>query len=527
MKINWQVNGSVSGISFRHEHTDDWHGQAAILIDQLPEHTLLGRVEAVIPLEVTGKERLFFNGYQTWTYSPEYTVKDRMHTMRALPKAVIDRYALDRYGDAAITGTSGKPGEFHGFSWCWFRKGKTFRLFASLDETPGYTIFSYHHKTGTLTIRRDCMDVEAGGPFHAFDLFYAEGNEDDVFDAWFEAMSIVPRTRRKLAGYSSWYNRYEQINAGTIKEDLDGCADILEKNDLFQIDDGWERAIGDWQADSAKFPDGMKKQADAIHKAGYCAGLWLAPFAAEKNSELYRRHQDWFLKINGENWKCGSNWSGFYSLDIDHPEVQSYLKETFRTVFDEWGFDLVKLDFLYAAAPFGNRRESRAARMKRAVDLLNTWCGDHLILACGVPLMPCFGKVDYARVSCDVSLDWDNKPYMRLTHPERVSTKQAMETTLYRRQLNGRAFLNDPDVFFLRSENCALSGAQKELLAVSNALLGGVWLTSDNPSTYTAEMKAHYRRLRKFTNADLTVEPSASGTLLRYRLDGSDGILNR
>ena len=79
--------------------------------------------------------------------------------------------------------------------------------------------------------------------------------------------------------------------------------------------------------------------------------------------------------------------------------------------------------------------------------------------------MPAFGLVDYCRVSCDVSLDWDDVWYMRLFHRERVSTKQAIKNTLFRRQLNGRAYGSDPDVFFLREENCKLTAEQKRTLA--------------------------------------------------------------
>ena len=46
----------------------------------------------------------------------------------------------------------------------------------------------------------------------------------------------------------------------------------------------------------------------------------------------------------------------------------------------------------------------------------------------------------------DVSLDWDDVWYMRLFHRERVSTKQAINNTVFRRQLNGRAYGSDPDV---------------------------------------------------------------------------------
>ena len=74
-----------------------------------------------------------------------------------------------------------------------------------------------------------------------------------------------------------------------------------------------------------------------------------------------------------------------------------YLRRVFDRVLNDWGFDLVKLDFLYGAAPFGNARESRAARMYRAMELLRSWCGQKQILGCGVPVMPAFGLVDYCR----------------------------------------------------------------------------------------------------------------------------------
>ena len=31
-------------------------------------------------------------------------------------------------------------------------------------------------------------------------------------------MGIKPRTEKKLAGYSSWYNRYQDITEDTIRE---------------------------------------------------------------------------------------------------------------------------------------------------------------------------------------------------------------------------------------------------------------------------------------------------------------------
>ena len=438
---------------------------AVCLRAELPAGVLQNAV-AVLPWTMAREEKLFMNGYQTWTACPELGKWARQHGVERVPKFLLEKYSFDRYGDYHFVPYSGKRGESHGFSYCYFRRGKTYRLLASLDEAPGYTIFSYDSRAAQLRIERDCAGVQhTGGSFPAFSLFFAEGTEDEVFDAWFAALGCRPRTTRRLAGYSSWYNRYQNIDEASIQEDLNGCKTLFRAGDLFQIDDGWERKVGDWlEPDPAKFPNGLRPLADAAHESGFLAGLWLAPFVCEKESLLCKNHPDWLLQVDGQPWCCGCNWSSFYALDIDHPEVQAYLKQVFDRVLQDWGFDLVKLDFLYGAAPFGNTRESRAGRMQRAMALLRSWCGDKLILGCGVPVMPAFGIADYCRVGCDVGLDWDDVWYMRLFHRERVSTKQSIGNTIFRRQLNGRAYGSDPDVFFLREENCKLTAQQKQTL---------------------------------------------------------------
>ena len=121
------------------------------------------------------------------------------------------------------------------------------------------------------------------------------------------------------------------------------------------------------------------------------------------------------------------------------------------------------------------------------MDFLRECAGDALILACGVPLASAFGRADYCRIGCDVSLDWDDKPYMRLAHRERMSTKTTILDTVFRRQLNGRAFLSDPDVFLLRSYGTTMTTSQKMALGEVNASAGSVLFTSDDMAFYGDE----------------------------------------
>lgn len=92
----------------------------------------------------------------------------------------------------------------------------------------------------------------------------------------------------------------------------------------------------------------------------------------------------------------------------------------FRRVFTDWGFDLVKLDFLYAAAPVNLPTESRAKRMRRAMGFLREMCGEHLIIGCGATAHACVrarGLLPY-RVRCRARLG-------RLVHYENGAPRSA------------------------------------------------------------------------------------------------------
>ena len=268
----------------------------------LPAGTLK-TVRAELPWTMEADERLFMNGYQTWTYSPELDRNGKLRGTDHIPGFLRKKYAFDRYGDYHFAPYGHQKGQSHGFSYCYFRKGTQFRLVASLDETPGYTILRYDSGKALLTLERDCAGVEhPGGSFPLLDLFFAEGGETEVFDGWFQAMGIKPRTEKKLAGYSSWYNRYQDITEDTIREDLTGCRSLLCPGDLFQIDDGWEPKVGDWlETDAQKFPHGLKGMVQEIHASGFQAGLWLAPFVCEKDSALFRQRP---REPGGQNVPC-------------------------------------------------------------------------------------------------------------------------------------------------------------------------------------------------------------------------------
>jgi alpha-galactosidase len=469
-------------------------------------------------------DRLFLNGYQSWTLSRETDPRAYDKTMRFCPKFLDKKHGFSLYGDGTFYPHTYQPGVQHGYSYAYVRRGDTYYFFGSVAEDSGFTRIIFNTNENTVTFEKDCVGRVVTGDYTVFDLYFRVGTEEEVFDGWFAAMGVKPRTTQKLTGYTSWYNYYQNITQEILLRDAAGMSALPTKPDLFQIDDGYEAAVGDWLSfDPKKFPDGLVPVVKAIEETGCRAGIWLAPFVCETKSTLFREHPDWLLKNpDGTPVFSGGNWSGMYVLDFYKAEVQDYLRaciQEFRTM----GFTLFKLDFLYAVCLLPRPDKTRGEIMAEAMDFLRDICGDCAILGCGVPLASAFGRVEFCRIGMDMTLSWDDSLYMRAFHAERPSTKRTMLNTLYRRQLSGRAFLNDPDVFLLRTDNCKLRPEQKLTLAQLNCLLGGVLFTSDNFSDYTPEQKKTYEAVIALRNGQfLSCQEEKNHVTVSYSLDGAE-----
>lgn len=209
------------------------------------------------------------------------------------------------------------------------------------------------------------------------------------------------------------------------------CAGV----NTFQVDDGYQTAVGDWlSVDSKKFPFGMRRVADAVHQRGLKAGLWLAPLQYKRMPIWQRSTRAGWWQTKGSPLMVGANWGGFYALDIYHKEARAYIKQVFQTVLHTWGFDMVKLDFLYAASVKPLYGKTRGQVAYDAMELLRECVGeDKLLLACGAPMLPSFGVADYMRIGADMALSWPHSARRRQMHREDVSTPNAVLNSVYRR----------------------------------------------------------------------------------------------
>lgn len=494
-RLKYSLAGAVyetvgySGPHFSVITVNDESGVKLTLIPSRPIRLISASLE--FWHEYEKNEKFFVNGYQSWTTSGEMSAEDIYRG--TTPLAGVTKYTKDMAitsGDYAFTRYEPRPGFFHSFTYTYLRRGDEFELFGSLSERNGYTVFYSDMEKHIFSVEKDVEGLTISEPYEMFDIVRVVGGYDEVFDKYFAAMSLPAKKHiDRLTGYTSWYNYFQKIDENIILRDLKGLSRARESVNIFQIDDGYEPFVGDWLDYNGKdFPNGMKTIADAVHREGYLAGIWLAPFNVQRGkSRILKEHPDWLIRNPDGKPQLGCvAWGGAYTLDIYNPEVREHLKKVFDTVLNDWGYDMVKLDFLYSQCRTPRDNKTRGTIMCEAMDFLRECVGDKLILGCGVPLGPAFGVVDACRISCDVDLSYGGKFYNSMSiNNELPSAQNAINNSMFRRHLNGRAFLNDPDVFFLRDRNLTFTWEQKLLLAKINNLFGRVLFVSDDAGEYS------------------------------------------
>lgn len=439
------------------------------------------------------KEVFFGNGFQAWTTSREYHKTDVSQVfctpLRHLGKMADDFVTCS--GDYRIFEPDKGAGHFHSWTYTYYKKDGVLDFYGSMSERNGYTIFVADMEAGNFAIRKDIVGktLTAGEDYLAMDIVHFQGEYDEVFDRYFATLGVKTPRIDHMSGYTSWYNYFKNITEDIIVRDIDGLSRAGDSANIFQIDDGFMTKVGDWTTLKDCFPHGMKYLTDKIHDKGYMAGLWLAPFNCTMGSQVYKEHKDWLI-MDEDGKPVRGLFARFNALAFDmyNEEFRKHIKEVFRTVFEDWGFDMVKLDFLYSQAMFPRYGKTRGEIMCDAIDFLRECVGDKLFLGCGVPLGAGFGVFDACRIGCDVAPQYAGTYVNRLKLASEVpSAQNSIVNAIFRRHLNGRAFVNDPDVFFLRDFNIKFTMDQKLLLGFVNHLCGGVLFVSDDVGQYNEE----------------------------------------
>lgn len=205
----------------------------------------------------------------------------------------------------------------------------------------------------------------------------------------------APSMLRRAVVWGSWnYNRGERGFQDISHDRIAANARALKtlapgKPRVVMIDDGYQQgrsvpmSMRDWFAscleifhddgqpphDPALFPKGMKGIADVIRKAGSIPALW-ATSRIHRESTLARDRPEWLLQTTEPN--DFGNRSAY--LDYSLPAVRAFTREAWRTIFQAWGFQGLKLDFW--SLPFEIPQVRYRNRNRTAVELRNLFLED-------------------------------------------------------------------------------------------------------------------------------------------------------
>lgn len=285
-------------------------------------------------------------------------------------------------------------------------------------------------------------------------------------------------------GWCSWYCYGLDIDKDILARTMTDIRQKAPELKIVQIDDGYEKHMGDWLDESDKLGAPASALCRDMADGGFIPGIWAAPFTAEKDSRLFREHPDWFIqdedggplsadKVTYPGWRAGP----WVMLDGSHPGARQYLHDVFTVMRRDWGCRYFKLDAnTWGALPFGKHyledcTSIQAYRMGMAA-ILDAIGEDSFVLGCNAPLWATLGLVNGMRVSTDIDRNW---PIVR----------QVAHECLYRQYQHGSFWINDPDCCVVQGE--ALTEEEKRFHLAYQMAVGGVKMVSDRIGDWSLE----------------------------------------
>jgi alpha-galactosidase len=265
----------------------------------------------------------------------------------------------------------------------------------------------------------------------------------------------APSVREVPPGWCSWSCYFKHVTERDVAENVEGARRLELPIEVAQIDDGYERTIGDWLDVDPRFGS-LRGAAETIRSAGMTAGIWIPPFMVDPRSRLAAEHPDWLAP----DVDAGAHWGAdMRILDLRRADAAAYLREVLGT-FREWGFGFFKLDFLYAGAMLG--LESYREGMLLVRDAVGP---EAILLIGGAPLLPSIGLCDAMRAGPDVLPEVDDP---------QPDVENLVRITSARSWMHGRLWTNDPDHVVARPEI-----KERERWASYVADYGGVRFSGD------------------------------------------------
>ena len=145
---------------------------------------------------------------------------------------------------------------------------------------------------------------------------------------------------------NTWEGNYFDHDVDSLRAQATAAARIGVER--FVLDDGWfgrrdddTSSLGDWVVDRRKYPDGLTPLIEHVHGLGMEFGLWVEPEMVNPDSDLFRAHPNWALRLQGRPLDTGRHQ---LVLDLTRPEVADNLFESLHRLLSDHRIDYLKWD---------------------------------------------------------------------------------------------------------------------------------------------------------------------------------------
>jgi len=455
------------------------------------------------------------NGYQSWSTARSYRLKEKplrpwlqlvslaSSNMANLPSNTPGNLSSEMYsvisnlanGDAFIVGQCAP------FNHFFYIRLKV----STLPRTRSYfeLVFDFGRKMllPGETIKLDGIIMAIGTISEL---------EENYFDYVKKTMGIkIPKTN--VRGWCTWYQYFNRIKPDDIYKNLEVFDRHNVPIDFVQLDDGYQKKVGDWLNLTPQFNGEMKKLADRIRKSGYKPGIWIAPFIADISSELVKIHPEYILRNEyGKPLVAGYNplWPGkfYYGLDITNPRFKEYIKHVIDIMVHEWGFEYLKLDFLFAGCLRGgthhNLELSRSEVLKSGIEMIRKVAGKKNSTGwLRYAFINRIGQVNAMRVGPDTAPYWKKMVGAFLQTGAMIGARNSLRNFMVRSLMHKRLWLNDPDCIMIRKSGTRLN--ENERLLQINAIIisGGILLFSDDFTSFDDEQFDEIDQINEMSEA--------------------------
>jgi alpha-galactosidase len=152
------------------------------------------------------------------------------------------------------------------------------------EDTAGLALLpGEHYEAPAAFLGAYRGDFDAGS--RALQRFLQD-SRDDAADALRLGLPQPPVT------WNSWYAYNRDVSEDQLMAEADVAAAV--GIDVFYVDHGWERALGDWRAREDRFTSGsLRTLSDYVHAKGMRFGAWIAFGVTDPNAAVAVQHPEW------------------------------------------------------------------------------------------------------------------------------------------------------------------------------------------------------------------------------------------